>query len=104
MAPFGPTFPRMPQLCLDSTVRVAEGLLACDLSGDTAILQLQSGTYYTMNPVATKVWSLIQQSRRAREVHAALVACYDVDADRCANDLLALLTDLSRNQLIVVSE
>ena len=91
-------------LGLDATVKIADGVLACDLSGDTALLHIPSGTYYTMNAVGTKVWSLIQNPRRAREVHAALVEFYEVDPDDCARDLLELLRDLSKHHLIALSE
>ena len=94
----------MAHLGLDSTVTIAEGVVSCDLSGDTALLHVPSGTYFTMNRVGTKVWSLIQHPRPAREVHAVLVECYDVDADDCARDLLQLLNDLSEHRLIAVIE
>ena len=92
----------MNGLSLDVTITAADGLLSCDLSGETAILHLKSGIYFTMNPLATKVWSLIQEPHSIRSVHNTILECYDVDEETAAHDLLALLAEMREHDLIVV--
>ena len=87
-----------------STVVTAKEQLWCDLAGEAAILNLRNGVYYGLNPVGARVWNLIQTSRTVIEVRETLLNEYDVDPDRCEQDLLALLQKLATQGLIEVKD
>ena len=87
-----------------STVVTAKEQLWCDLAGEAAILNLRNGVYYGLNPVGARVWNLIQTSRTVNEVRETLLNEYDVDPDRCEQDLLALLQKLATQGLIEVKD
>ncbi|HEX5417399.1 MAG TPA: PqqD family protein [Chloroflexota bacterium] len=73
--------------------------VSCDLEGETIILGLKDGVYYGLNPVGTRVWQLVQEPRTIAEIRATLLTEYDVDPDRCLDELLALVLDLAENGL-----
>ena len=85
-----------------STVVTAKEQLWCDLAGEAAILNLQNGVYYGLDPVGARIWNLIQTPRTVDEVREALLYEYDVDTDRCERDLLSLLQALAAEGLIEV--
>lgn len=74
--------------------------VSCDVAGDTAILNLNDGVYYGLNPVGTRIWSLLQKPVTVEEILAALVAEYEVDAAACELDLVRVLGDLHSHGLI----
>ena len=78
--------------------------VSCDLAGEAAILQLESGVYYTLNPVGARVWTLVQQPVRVAALRDTLVAEYDVAPERLEADLVDLLTRLSAERLIEVRD
>jgi hypothetical protein len=88
----------------DNYVVAAKDQVSGDLADeDVVILNLKDNTYYGLDPVGGRVWSLIRQPRRVAEVRDQLLAEFDVDAERCTRELLALLEDLAAHGLIEVS-
>jgi hypothetical protein len=49
------------------------------------------------------VWKQIQQKRQLMVIRDRLVEEYDVDPDACTEDLYSLLSQLSRWQLVEIS-
>lgn len=92
----------MSNLPMDTTVVVTPGLVCCDLAGDTAILHLDTGTYFTLNAVATAIWRLLQEPARVSDLHRFLVERYEVEAESCAGDLQSLLHDLLAHDLVTI--
>jgi hypothetical protein len=86
----------------DMTIVAAPGQVSADLSGEAAILNLQSGKYYGLKAVGARIWELVQQPRTLAELQAAILQEYDVPEEQCARDLEALLGQLAQEGLIEV--
>lgn len=85
-------------------VKASSDQVSCDLAGEAAILDLQNGVYYGLDPVGARIWELIQTPREVQEIVSLLLDEYDVSADQCQNDVLALLGQLAERGLIEVGE
>jgi hypothetical protein len=85
-----------------STVVVSQDQVSCDLSGESAILNVKAGVYYGLNEVGTRVWKLIQEPKRMSDIRDAILEEYEVEPHRCEADIMALLQDLLENGLIEV--
>lgn len=86
----------------DSVVAVTPRQISCGLGTEAAILQLDSGKYFSLNPVGARVWQLLACPKSVSELLATLLAEYEVPADRCRADLLALLQKLHAAGLVEV--
>ena len=86
----------------NSTIAVTPRQISCGLGAEAAILQMESGKYYSLNPVGARVWQLLASPQKVSELHAAILAEYEVPADRCRADLIALLQKLQTAGLIEV--
>lgn len=75
-----------------------------EVSGEVVILNLKNGIYYSLNDVGTYVWKLIQEPRTVADIVDRLLEVYDVEADRCQEDLQALLQKLAAEGLIDVTD
>ncbi len=91
-------------LSVDSRVVVARDQVSSDLGGEVAILNLKDGTYYGLNTAGAQIWSLIQEPRTIAEIRDVLVSEYEVESDRCENDLIALLQRLTEVGLVEVRD
>ena len=91
-------------ISLDSIVAASPDQVSCDLSGEVAILNLRSGMYYGLEEVAAAVWNLVAEPKPVSRILEALLDRYDVDHERCQNDLLTLLGMLDARGLIRVTE
>lgn len=89
----------------DQSVVVApKDQVSCDLEGEAAILSLANGTYYGLDVIGAQVWTLLQQPRRVEEIREAVLQEYEVEPERCQNDLLVLLERLRAEGLIEVRD
>ena len=86
-----------------SSVVVAKDQVSSDLGGEVAILDLKAATYYGLDNVGARVWSLIQEPRTVVEIRDIVVSEYEVEAERCERDLIALLQSLADKGLIEVT-
>jgi hypothetical protein len=84
-------------------IAAKEGVVSCELAGGAALLDMESSTYYGVNPVAAHVWNLIQSPTPFATVHRSIQDAFDVGAEQSLTDLKALVDALSSAGLIVVS-
>ena len=90
------------RLSVQSVVVATSEQVSCPLGDESAILNLKNSVYYAVNPVAASVWKLLQQPRSVVELRDSLVDEYDVDPERCVQDLLSLLDKMKDEGLIDV--
>jgi len=90
-------------LSLDSIVTAATEQVSCPLGDEAAILNMKNTVYYGLDPVGARIWTLLQQKRSVGELRDLLVEEYDVEAERCGQDLLELLKKMRAEGLIQVA-
>lgn len=91
-----------PNLSVDSVVVAASEQLSSELGDETVILNLADSSYYGLDAVGSRIWSLIQEPKEVREVVDTLVQEYEVEPDRCERDTVALLSDLRSRSLVEI--
>ncbi|MDD1778829.1 MAG: PqqD family peptide modification chaperone [Candidatus Helarchaeota archaeon] len=92
----------MKELTITSTVSAATNQTSCELEGEVVILSLKNGIYYTLNPVGTRIWTLVQKPIQVEEIRDILLKEYAVDSGKCENELFTLLQELEKEGLIEV--
>jgi hypothetical protein len=91
-----PARPLVPSSCF----RRAEGVRAAAVGDELVLLQLERGTYSTLNPTGAWLWERLATESTLGELHAALVVAFEVDADAAWNDLVELVRDLLAEGLV----
>jgi len=87
-------------ISLDSIVVASGELVSANLDGEVVILGFKSGSYYSLDQVGAFVWDLLQQSRKVSELRDTILSEYDIDLERCQQDLFALLAELADKGLV----
>lgn len=72
----------------------ATELLEAELGNEIVALDAESGICFGFNEVAATVWRLLEQPKSADELQLALENEFDVDPQRCRDELSELLDDL----------
>ena len=89
----------------DTTVVVAsKDQFSCPLGDDTVILDMKAGLYFSLDNVGAAIWDLVQQPKTVREIRDAILGTFEVEADVCQRDLVALLRDLAGKNLVELRE
>jgi Coenzyme PQQ synthesis protein D (PqqD) len=85
-----------------SLITATKEQVSSDLAGEVVILNLKTGTYYGLNPVGARIWSLIQEPKTVDEIRQMLLNEYEIDSDTCDQDIRELLDDLANSDLIEI--
>jgi hypothetical protein len=91
---------KQPSIFLDSVVVASGELVSANLDGEIVILGFKSGSYYSLDQVGAFVWDLLQQSRKVSELRDAILSEYEIDLERCEQDLFQLLAELADKGLV----
>ena len=93
-----------PNISDQTVVVAAKDQVSCDLAGEAAILNINSGIYYGLDPVGARIWNLMQEPRAVADIQSTITDEYDVEPERCARDLVELLEKLLAEGLIEVKD
>ena len=73
------------------------------LEGEAVVLNLDTGIYFTLNPVGTRIWQLIEEHGDLAKVRESMISEYEVEADALDRDIDALLSELVEKGLVVAA-
>jgi hypothetical protein len=90
------------KISFESRISVMPDVLMQEIGGESVILNLASERYYGLDDVGTKMWAAITTRESIQEAYEALLAHFDVDAERLRNDLQELIEKLVENGLVEV--
>jgi len=93
----------MLPLTPDDRVRVNEQVVFRTIDGEAVLLHVDRGVYFGLDPIGTRVWEALVEHGCARPILAPLLEEYDVESDALESDIVALLNQLSANDLIRVT-
>ena len=70
-----------------------------------ALMSLQNGAYYGLDPVGSRIWELIARPQSIARVCAQLQQEYEITAPQCEPQVLGFLVKLAEADLVrVVTE
>lgn len=78
--------------------------VSTSLEDEAVILNLKDGVYYGLDPVGARIWELVQQPQSVGAIRDILLKEYEVDPERCEQDLLRLLQEMAARGLIEVKD
>ncbi len=85
---------------LASSVRLPEHVVHRAFAAETVVLNLQSGKYHGLNPVAGRMLEVLEQATTVQEAARQLAAEYEQPLETIEEDLCSLCADLTERGLI----
>jgi hypothetical protein len=73
-----------------------------DVDGETVLLDPRSGSYFALDEVGSRIWSLMGRGAILGDVCHALVAEYDVSERTLEGDVVRLVGELAAAGLVLV--
>jgi hypothetical protein len=92
------------EISLDSCVVVSSDQITSQLGDESVMLSLSDGMYYGLDPIGTRIWSMLDHPRSVREICEVLQEEYDVQTSECEQSVLALLRDLKGRDLVEIRQ
>ncbi len=76
---------------MDGTFSADPEVVASEVDGGAALLDLRSSHYYGLNPVGAFVWARIQTPQTLDGLALAVSEAFDVETSVCRDDIARLL-------------
>jgi hypothetical protein len=89
-------------ITLSTRVTVPTPVLFRDLEGEAVILETESGRYYGLNEIGTRIWSLLQIHEEIGPAYNQLLEEYTVGPDQLCKDFLQFVELLVARRLLKV--
>ena len=84
----------------DSTIQIPQDVLFHELAGEAVLLNLQTGKYFGLDEIGTRMWMLLSENGSVEPVIQALLTEYDVEEEKLRHDLSDLIERLAQNGLV----
>ena len=92
----------MRSLDYSSKITIPESVLMQELDGEAVLLHLDSGKYFGLDEVGTRMWQLLKSSASIQVAFEQILAEYEVEPGQLRTDLEDLIAELSEQKLIEV--
>ena len=85
---------------LDAAFRIPYEVIFRKLDGEAVVLNLDTGIYFGLDAVGTRIWRLLEERKPLKAVLDTLIDEYEAPPDRLQRDLLAFVERLDDKGLL----
>ena len=88
------------QITPDSVVVAAVNQVSCEVDDEAALLNLDTGVYYGLDPMGAYIWRLLAAPISVRELQAQIVREFDADVSVVQKDVTDFLNEMQSAGLL----
>ena len=77
-----------------------EETISGKLHDEQVVLDIEKSKYFSLNPVATRIWEILEQAFELDELIRLLMEEYDVELDQCTVETKAYLDEMVKLRLV----
>ena len=93
--------PAVDRTMLDRILlRPSPDVQGTNMEGETVLLDLSTGRYYTLNRLGSVIWEHCTGHSTISDIHAVLCDRFEVAPERALDDLVALVNQLVQEGLL----
>ena len=71
------------------------------LHDEMVMMDLDQGKYFSLNPIATRIWDLLERELTLEELCALLREEYEVETHQCLDEVSEHLDEMKRLGLVI---
>ena len=88
---------------LSTNLTRSEKIVFTHLDDTIVMMDVEEGHYYELDPIATRIWELIEEGSTVGAICDALVEQYEVDPQECRQDTLEFLERAAERGLVLAA-
>ena len=90
----------MTNLTLNTCLTRDPDLVCAEMDGDLVMMSIENGEYYGIGGVGTRIWELLDQPTTIQQLVETIKTDFDIEEDRCRDDVLSFSEKLFELGLI----
>ncbi len=92
----------MTEFSVNTVFQRRKDLLSSRMDNDTVMMHPESGKYFSLNPVATRIWEILDTPRSFREIVEVLLQEFNVQEPVCSSETKDFLMKLLEKDIIEI--
>ena len=88
----------------DILITVPDTVLFHDVGDEIVLLNVETGDYYGLNKMGSRIWTMVHEGRSVDGIHATLFDEYEVSPGRLEQDIQVFLALLQSKSIIEINE
>ena len=85
---------------MQSIVARNDALITGDIDGELVMMSMVAGQYYSLDPIGTRIWNLLESEARVSDLCSALSNEFAVTEAQCEEDVLSFLDELLQHDIV----
>lgn len=81
-------------------MKINENIIAKELQGDTVLLNMKNGDYFTLNNMGTEIYNHLCNGTEVDEIADLLFDKYDVEYEKLKEDIFSLIDELKKKDIL----
>lgn len=82
------------QIELSQKITRHNDMLSAEIGGEAIMMSIEKGAYFGLNPIATRIWDLIDQPKSIAELIEVISTEYEVSDEQCSADVQEFVADM----------
>jgi len=74
------------------------------LGDELVMMDMDQGKYFSLNPVATRIWDLLELPLTIDELCGHLMEEYEVDAEQCRSEVTEVINEMVKLGVVLKHE
>jgi hypothetical protein len=74
------------------------------IDGEAVLILVEHGQVKVLNEVGARIWALVDGTRTARDIAAAISAEYAIDLSRAETDTLDFVAELAQRDIVSITQ
>jgi hypothetical protein len=74
-----------------------------EVDGELVMMNIENGSYASMNDTGKSIWGLIEEPKTVDEVLTALIVEYDIDRQTAETEVISFIKKLVKVKVITIS-
>lgn len=91
-------------IAFDKRLRPAANVLVRELDGEAVLLNLDNESYYGLNEIGARMWSVVTASDSVEAACSTLMSEFDVDAQTLRQDMQTLIDQWIEHGLTTIDD
>ncbi len=89
---------------LETKIQLDPELLYSKIGDEIVLLTIESGKYFKVDAIGSRIWEIIKEPISIEKVLAQLVGEYEVSLAECEKDVMSFIDKLKEDNLILIKE
>ena len=91
------------EITLETMIKQTGDMDTSDIDGEKVMMDLDTGSYFMLNEVATHIWDLVETPMKVEDVVTHLLSEYDIDEVTCKEQVVGFVDELYKRELVAIA-